>query len=163
MLHRAIDTFTDMHEATKEAKEVFRPHYRLYSGAFIDVVYDHFLANDETEFTSSSLFDFSQRVYATLEENITWLPENFATIFPYMKSHNWLFNYRTINGTGKSFGGLVRRAAYLTESNTAIQLFEKHYQLLRQCYRHFWKNVKLFARQEFETFPNTGSHLADSH
>ena len=26
MLHRAIDTFTDTHEATKLAKEVFRPH-----------------------------------------------------------------------------------------------------------------------------------------
>jgi len=45
-LHRAIDTFTDSHPATKEAKEVFRPHYRLYAGAFIDVAYDHFLAND---------------------------------------------------------------------------------------------------------------------
>lgn len=42
MLHRMIDTFTDAHETTKEAKEVFRPHYRLYSGAFVDVVYDHF-------------------------------------------------------------------------------------------------------------------------
>jgi acyl carrier protein phosphodiesterase len=27
-----IDTFTDEHPATKEAKEFFRPHYRLYSG-----------------------------------------------------------------------------------------------------------------------------------
>ena len=51
MLHRLIDNFTDEHAATREAKEFFRPHYRLYSGAFIDVVYDHFLATDETEFT----------------------------------------------------------------------------------------------------------------
>ena len=41
-LHRMIDTFTDEHPATKEAKEFFRAYYRLYSGAFIDVVYDHF-------------------------------------------------------------------------------------------------------------------------
>ena len=43
MLHRHIDNFTDTHEATREAKEIFRPHYRLYSGAFVDVVYDHCL------------------------------------------------------------------------------------------------------------------------
>jgi acyl carrier protein phosphodiesterase len=58
-LHRAIDTFTDTHEATKKAKEFFRPHYRLYAGALVDVIFDHFLAVDETEFTDSSLHDFS--------------------------------------------------------------------------------------------------------
>ena len=46
-LHRAIDNFTDTHETTRQAKEVFRPHYRLYAGAFVDVVYDHYLANDK--------------------------------------------------------------------------------------------------------------------
>jgi len=44
-LHRAIDQYTDTHIATREAKQVFPAHYRLYSGAFIDVVIDHFLPN----------------------------------------------------------------------------------------------------------------------
>ena len=150
MLHRAIDTFTDEHEATKEAKEVFRPYYRLYSGAFVDVVYDHFLATDENEFTESSLLDFTQEVYSSLDKQVQWLPERFAAMFPYMKEHNWLFNYRSRLGTGKSMGGLVRRAAYLTESETAYQLFEDHYQLLQDCFRHFWGFAKPFARQQFE-------------
>ena len=51
LLHREIDNFTDTHPATKTAKEIFRPAYRLYAGSFIDVVYDHFLALDENEFT----------------------------------------------------------------------------------------------------------------
>ena len=150
MLHRYIDTFTDTHEATKEAKEVFRPHYRLYSGAFVDVVYDHFLATDPTEFTESSLLDFSQQVYSTLDKQVHWLPERFALMFPYMKEHNWLFNYRTNWGTGKSLGGVVRRSAYLTESETAYQLFEQHYQLLQDCFRHFWAAAKPFARNQFD-------------
>ena len=54
-LHRAIDTFTDEHAVTKEAKEIFRPHYRLYAGAFIDVVYDHYLATDQSIFTNASV------------------------------------------------------------------------------------------------------------
>ena len=49
-LHRLIDTFTDNHPATAMAKSFFRPQYRLYSGAFTDVVYDHFLARDEKQF-----------------------------------------------------------------------------------------------------------------
>ena len=152
MFHRAIDTFTDEHEATREAKEVFRPHYRLYSGAFVDVVYDHFLANDPNEFTEPSLLDFSEKVYSTLDKQTQYLPERFATMFPYMKEHNWLYNYRTKWGIGKSLGGVVRRAAYLTESDTAYQLFEEHYQLLEDCYRHFWAFVKPFARRRFDAW-----------
>ncbi len=51
-LHRLIDEFTDIHAATARAKNYFRPQYRLYSGAFVDVVYDHFLAIDESQFKS---------------------------------------------------------------------------------------------------------------
>jgi acyl carrier protein phosphodiesterase len=54
----------------------------LYSGVFIDVVYDHFLAKDETEFTESSLMAFSENVYDSLENNIKWLPARFAAMFP---------------------------------------------------------------------------------
>ncbi|MEI2740673.1 MAG: ACP phosphodiesterase [Chitinophagaceae bacterium] len=150
MLHRMVDTFTDTHEATKEAKEVFRPHYRLYSGAFVDVIYDHFLAADPSEFSEPALLGFSKQVYAMLDEQAQWLPERFALMFPYMKEHNWLFNYRTRWGTGKSLGGVVRRSTYLTESDTAYHLFEQHYQLLQDCYRHFWASVKPFAKEQFD-------------
>lgn len=53
-LHRQIDNFTDFHPATARAKEFFRPHYRLYSGAFIDIVYDHFLATDHKQFNQNN-------------------------------------------------------------------------------------------------------------
>ena len=149
-LHRLIDDFTDQHAATREAKEYFRPDYRLYSGAFIDVVYDHFLATDETEFTDSSLLAFSTQVYDSLELNRKWLPDRFAGMFPFMRSQNWLFNYRTIWGIERSFNGIARRATYLHESDKAFGLFTKHYQPLQHCYRHFWKDLKPYAFGQFE-------------
>lgn len=157
-LHRDIDQFTDNHPVTKEAKEIFRPAYRLYSGAFMDVIYDHFLANDTDEFSEQSLFDFSQSTYAVVDTRLEWLPLRFAGMFPYMKSNNWLFNYRYRSGTAKSLEGLVRRAAYLTESATAFRLFEDNYQLLEQYYRQFWKDLRSYAHQQFEwRLLNTGS------
>lgn len=145
LLHRDIDAFTDAHEATKTAKEVFRNTYRLYSGAFIDVVYDYFLANDTGEFTEASLFQFSQRTYTFLNENIDWMPERFGQMFHYMQLQNWLFGYRTKEGLHKSFGGLVRRAAYLQNSQPAVEIFETHIDFLQNCYTHFWPDVKNFS------------------
>ena len=53
-LHRAIDTFTDSHAVTRHAKSYFRGVYGLYSGALIDVAYDHFLANDPVAFAEGA-------------------------------------------------------------------------------------------------------------
>jgi acyl carrier protein phosphodiesterase len=157
-LHRAIDQFTDLHPATKKAKEVFRAHYRLYAGAFIDVVYDHFLASDENEFSEESLFRFSQKVYEVLDLNSKWLPVRFAAMYPFMKKHNWLVHYRTVWGAERSFHGLVRRALYIHESETAEQVFKAHYQRLSAGYRHFWADVKPFAQNKLHELLKTGDN-----
>ena len=145
-LHRAIDDFTDNHPATKAAKEFFRPVYRLYSGAFIDVVYDHFLASDENEFKNeAALKSFSHQVYNTLDDYYVLLPQRFQNVLPHMKEHDWLFNYRTKSGTYKSFGGLVHRAAYITESASAILIFEENYIQLKKYYNSFFPDLKKFS------------------
>ena len=145
-LHRAIDEFTDAHPATKKAIEYFRADYRLYSGAFIDVVYDHFLARDTNEFkTGEALLDFSLRTYQTLEDNFSLLPSRFQNILPHMQQHNWLYNYQYPEGIQRSFGGLVYRAAYIYEWDTAFTLFTQHYEKLKECYAIFFPSVKKFA------------------
>jgi acyl carrier protein phosphodiesterase len=150
MLHRHIDEFTDNHSATKRAKEFFRPAYRLYSGAVVDVLYDHFLANDASIFNETSLKKFSAGIYQHLELHTAELPPAFLHVFTYMRTDDWLFNYRTNEGMRKSLAGLVRRAAYLSESSTAYNLFLEHYVSLNECYHEFFKDVKLFAKQKLE-------------
>jgi len=149
-LHRAIDTYTDAHEVTKLAKDIFRPSYRLYSGAFMDVVYDHFLATDPGQFSEDTLNQFSKNTYEILDRHSKFLPDRFAGMFAYMKSQNWLFNYRTIWGTESSFGGLVRRARYLQESLTACSLFEENYQALQRYYEAFFPELKSFAETMYK-------------
>jgi acyl carrier protein phosphodiesterase len=149
-LHRSIDTFTDAHEATKQAKEVFRKDYRLYAGAFVDVVFDHFLATDEAHFSNESLKQFATDTYAALEPYSSIFPDRFAGMFPYMKEQNWLYHYHTRWGIEKSLGGVVRRSAYLTESETAFLLFEEHYDVLKNCYDHFFSELFQFTKSEIE-------------
>ena len=145
-LHRLIDSFTDTHEVTARAKEFFRPHYRLYSGAFVDIVYDHFLALDKKQFKEyEGLKNFTQITYQLLEKDTSYFPLSFQKMFPYMKAQNWLYNYRLTEGIGKSFGGLVHRAAYLYESDFAFKIFNDHYKELGNCYADFFPELKAYT------------------
>lgn len=141
-LHREIDRFTDEHPVTKNIKDIFRPSYRLYSGAIIDVLFDHYLATDENEFTESGLNDFTINTYDILSQHTDTFPEKFKQMFPYMISQNWLYNYRLRWGIEKSLGGLVRRSKYMIESETAYRLFNENYVEIGKAYKEFFPTVK---------------------
>jgi acyl carrier protein phosphodiesterase len=154
-LHRAIDNFTDTHAATQELKSFFRPQYRLYSGAFADVAYDHFLANDAQQFSSEAdLKTFAANTYNLLENFTAIFPLPFQKMFPYMKEYDWLYNYRYKWGIEKSFGGLVRRAAYLTESAIALEIFNLHYAAMQNCYNNFFPDLKKYSLNKLHELTN---------
>jgi acyl carrier protein phosphodiesterase len=154
-LHRAIDNFTDTHEATQNIKLFFRPQYRLYSGAFTDVVYDHFLANDTMQFlTDDDLKKFTLTTYQILETNFEILPETFKKMLPYMIEYNWLYNYKNKWGIEKSFNGLVKRSLYLTESGVAFDIFNTHYGDIKSWYEIFYPDLKKFAAHQLQQILN---------
>ena len=145
-LHRAIDTFTDAHKATRLAATYLKPAAGAYAGAFVDVVYDHFLANNATQFSSDSALEtFAGETYAVLLQNRNLLPDKFAGMFPYMQSQNWLYNYKHIQGVQNGFAGVACRAKYIESSEETFALFEKHYYSLQDCYRMFFPAVREFA------------------
>jgi acyl carrier protein phosphodiesterase len=153
-LHRDIDTFTDDHPATREAKLFLKPAVGLYAGAFIDVVYDHFLAADQQQFIEFNLHDHCRNTYQVLHENSKLLPSKFQMMLPYMTSQNWLFNYQHLWGIENSFGGVARRATYLNSSSETFQLFKDNYDELQKCYNTFFPQVKVFAFTEFQRLLN---------
>lgn len=144
-LHRQIDRFTDEHPATKEARKFFTSSAGPYGGAFVDIVYDHFLALDTRELDEEQWKTFSQVTYSRLTGYQFLLPEKFAQMLPYMQSQDWLFNYRFAWGIENSFRGLARRAKYLSGSEQVFQDFRKHYDGLKILYDDFFPSVKNFA------------------
>jgi acyl carrier protein phosphodiesterase len=164
VLHRAIDTFTDTHPVTRQAKVFFKEPYGLYAGPLVDVVYDHFLANDPLIFADSEeathppafpdtgkgssgtdLKAFAQKTYAQLEANQAFFPERFARLFYYMHTQDWLYHYRYKQGILNSFEGLARRAAYMGSADAAGRLFETHYTQLQGCYQRFFPELQEFT------------------
>ena len=152
MLHRAIDAYTDEHPATKQGKQYLKPAVGLYAGAFVDVVYDHFLALDKNQFLQQTLLQHTSNTHQTLQLYQQVLPPVFQQMLPYMIAQNWLFNYQYTWGIERSFGGVARRAKYIDSSVTVFALFEKHYHALQECYNAFFPDVKAFTLYQIQLF-----------
>lgn len=143
ILHRHIDEYTDKHIANSLAKNLFRPDYQLYAGAFVDTLYDHFLANDPRHFNhESDLKQFAEGVYQTLRTYWEYIPSNAQFALENMIQFDWLYNYRTIKGIEKSFNGLANKAEYISDSSKAYQTAIRHYYELNQRYYEFIDDVE---------------------
>ena len=151
-LHRAIDEFTDSHAVTANAKQYYKPVYGLYAAPFIDIVYDHFLANDRSIFANDELSVFASTTYSQLQQFEGLFPPSFGMVFHYMQLHNWLYNYKSTDGIFRSFNGLVRRVAYMNDAQPACELLIKHYDALRECYEAFFPELKAFAYSTMRSF-----------
>lgn len=150
-LHRLIDEAVDKHPAVARAKLIFRPVYGLYSGAIVDTVMDHFLANDPRYFPSDgALRSFTASVYNKVDGQEQWFPQGFAAYYPYMKQHDWLFNYRNLRGLEKSLHGLARRAKYMPPPDDAYRSFVVSYYQLNGCYYDFIDDIVTFARKHLQ-------------
>ena len=146
VLHRAIDTFTDAHPCTHEIKKYFSPEYGLYAGPISDIVYDYFLANDRTVFSSDiALEAFTITTYKQLEQHSDHFPPAYKNVFHHMRRYNWLYNYRLGSGIMKSLNGLAHRARYLTEVDTAFSIFLNNREAIEPYYRDFFPMLKVHA------------------
>lgn len=145
-LHRAIDTFTDAHPLIHEAKAPFRPLVRLYSGAFVDVAFDYFLANDTTENSQREWQEHSQRVYAVLRRYEEFLPEVFKKVLDKMQQDDWLYNYRNEWGIEYSFRNVVNKAQFLDKTTNVFPAFLANEDFLREKYEIFFPEIKSFAQ-----------------
>lgn len=148
-LHRRIDEMVDRHPAIARAKLIFREDYRLYAGAIIDTVMDHFLANDPAFFSKETdLEDFTRDVYNKVDAYLDILPEGFAAYYSHMKQHNWLLGYRKLKGIERSLHGLARRAKYMPPPEKAYTSFVVAYHQLNGCYYDFIGDISKFAGAE---------------
>ncbi|MBD8083923.1 acyl carrier protein phosphodiesterase [Chryseobacterium caseinilyticum] len=145
-MHRAIDTFTDSHPAIHEAKKVFSPLVRLYSGAFVDVSMDYFLANDLTVNSLQGWKSHSQNVYKILNRHLHLFPENFKTMLSRMESEDWLYNYRTDRSIGFSMKNVLHKAKYLDKDIPVFEAFSDNKKFLKECYDNFFQELYLHAK-----------------
>jgi acyl carrier protein phosphodiesterase len=98
LLHRSIDSFTDMHPVYRQSKHRLHEKYGHYSGVIMDIFYDHFLAKNWKTYSDEKLEDYAEKFYTLLTNNQEALTERAKGMLPYMIGRNWLVSYATIEG-----------------------------------------------------------------
>lgn len=98
LLHRSIDSFTDMHPVYRQSKHRLHEKYGHYSGVIMDIFYDHFLAKNWSDYSSESLEDYADNFYQLLKDNYESLTERVKGMMPYMIARNWFVSYASLAG-----------------------------------------------------------------
>ena len=100
------------------------------AGVFVDIIFDHMLAKHDAYFNETSLRVFTQHIYTQLPLDHPATPPRALSLFQAMVKHNWLFQYRHIEGTEQSLQGMCSRHPRLGRGHEALALFHQHYSQL---------------------------------
>ena len=96
ILHRKIDTFTDLHPVFRESTRHFQPIYRRYAGVVADIVYDHFLAANWEQFSAQTLKNFVSESHRILMSHYFSLPGTVKQFLPFLIKSRRMEHYQSL-------------------------------------------------------------------
>lgn len=127
MLHREIDTFTDLNPNWQNIRERIRPVYKRYSGVIADLFVDHFLAVHWYNFTGNKLNNDAKWAYAVMLRNYNFLPQRVQHFLPYLIQHRRLQSYAKIQGIETSMQIMAQRTSLPDHTRKGIELLWAEY------------------------------------
>jgi acyl carrier protein phosphodiesterase len=145
LLHRQIDTFTDMHPKFIEAKRKLRDDFGLYSGIIVDFFYDHFLAANWNVYSDVTLRSFSKRAHAILLSNFLNLPARVQGFLPFLIQNRRLESYATVDGIIQSIEIMSKYTSLPTKSEIARHNLIQHYDFLFGSFIDFMEDMIAFV------------------
>ncbi|MCB0495498.1 MAG: DUF479 domain-containing protein [Cyclobacteriaceae bacterium] len=151
-LHRSIDHFTDTHEIVKASKSKLWERYRHYNAVIVDIFYDHFLARNWDTYHETPLNDYVKSTYNLLEENKHIFPERIQYLLHYMVKHNWLFNYRSIEGVQSVMNGMSRRTSFNSGMENSTEELLLYYDEFGNEFETFFPLLKEFSTSMVASF-----------
>lgn len=145
LLHRAIDTFTDAHPVVKRSTKRLHKRYSHYSGVIVDILYDHFLAKNWSDYHDQPLKEYVSDFYDLLDENFKLLTPRIQKMIPYMIADNWLLSYAEIDGIAKVLHNMNRRTRNVSGMNRAVEELEQFYTQFEDEFTQFFAELEKYC------------------
>lgn len=147
ILHRAIDSYTDVHLLFRESSHRLFPIYSHYSTVIVDIFYDHFLATNWSKYSTIPLLEYVDDFYSLLNDNFELLPQNVKFFLPYMIKDNWLASYSSIDGIERILSQMNRRTKNRSQMNLAVKELELYYEQFENEFIKFFEDLQQFTSE----------------
>lgn len=145
ILHRAIDTYTDNHPLTSEARSGMYPQFGKYAGIYLDIFYDHFLAANWSDYHTLPLRKYSHRFYLWLIQYYIHLPLRVKGFLPNMITTNRLYSYRNLEGIQTALTVMSAHTSLPQQSKEAVQYLSDNYMALNNNFKSFFADLQDFV------------------
>ena len=150
ILHRHIDTFTDAHPIYRKSKHRLHEKYGHYSGVIMDILYDHFLAKNWSNYSDENLEDYAANFYKSLKFNYNILTEKTQNLMPYMTDRNWLVSYASIAGIEMILFQMDYRTKHRANMQEAIVELQEFYLEFEEEFTLFFEELRIFCLQQMK-------------
>lgn len=108
-LHRRIDAYSNQHPGIRESCERFPAPLRRMAPIFVDIIADHCLARQWSEFSAEPIDAFTQRAYLQIARHSNWLSARGERFFRYMSDEDLLGSYRHTHVMHQGLRSITRR------------------------------------------------------
>ena len=150
LLHRHIDSFTDMHPIYRQSKHRLHEKYGHYSGVIMDILYDHFLAKNWSKYSDEKLEDYANDFYQLLQDNYDILTERIKGMMPYMIARNWFVSYATIAGLEMILFQMDYKTKHRANMQEAIVELQDFYTEFESEFFQFFEELELSCQQKLK-------------
>jgi acyl carrier protein phosphodiesterase len=141
IMHRHIDTYTDKHPVFRQSASLFKEGYRRYAGVVTDIIYDHFLAANWSDYSQVDLNVFVGRSHHSLMRNYFVLPSQVKQFLPFLIKSRRLENYQHCAGIEKTLNIMASHSSLPQKTDFAMQVMETYYAELQQQFADFMPDI----------------------
>ena len=151
LLHRSIDSFTDMHPIFRQSTKRLHTNYSHYSGVIVDMFYDHFLAKYWKNYSEIPLKTYIADFYKLLQDHYDILPPRTQKMLPFMIRHNWLLSYASIDGLAVILGQMNQRTKNKSNMHLAVAELEEYYEEFKNEFTSFFKEIIIHSQEKLKS------------
>ena len=149
-LHRRIDSLAQNSPHTRRSRQRLDPKFGHGRGIIVDIFYDHFLAANWHDYSTSHLANYAADIYALLQASHQQLPHGLQRVAPRMIEYNWLVSYQHREVVGKALHRIAQRLSRPLPLAEGVDDLDTHEVSLMQDFTSFMNEAKTFVKEEFE-------------
>jgi len=151
-LHRRMDAFTDAHEALKPAKVSLGAGRRRVSGIIVDVMFDHWLAVNWSDFSDLGIDQHVEAVHQAVRKHDEYIPAELARFMRFLHNEKVLESNGELAAIALTLGRLSSRSPRFADLAMSVEELALLARILDAPFRRFYPELDAAAAEFLQQY-----------